>query len=96
MAPMYFGASAYVPNEGMIVFGGAGNKLEAGQKLKSLNGSWEQGPDFFESAADYFHCVVQVSFLFFNLARVLSKNVFFLRNFILFFDRLNVKSSKSN
>ena len=76
MGPMYFGASAYVPSEGMIIFGGAGNKLETFQKLKSLDGAWEQGPDFFESAADYFHCAVQVNVV---LCISTSKRVMFFR-----------------
>jgi hypothetical protein len=55
------GASALVPNQGWVIFGGYQSSLLTSQKLQSLNGTWEEGPNLFRNDTDNNNCAVQVT-----------------------------------
>jgi hypothetical protein len=54
-------ASVFVPSNGLFVFGG--NYLKHSQKLASLDGQWEKGPNLYQDEKIDGACIVQVIFI---------------------------------
>ena len=60
LAPARFSSITVIPSKGIFVFGGSGNTLTYSQNLKSLDGTWEIGPELFENKTITEQCLVQV------------------------------------
>ncbi len=61
LSPSDYAGSVLVPNYGWVIFGGFQNRLLTTQRLQSLSGKWESGPNLYQSKSDWYQCCVQVN-----------------------------------
>ena len=62
LQPISWAGDVLVPNQGWVIFGGGPKEETTAQKLTSVDGTWEEGPQLFtEGSSDHGLCAVQVA-----------------------------------
>ena len=60
MSPSYDAGNVLVPSHGWFIFEGQRTTWTTAQKLESLDGVWQTGPNLYQNRTNEGHCLVQV------------------------------------